>query len=104
MTRRLSLEPAFEKYATDYAELFTFAACNAGPAGIAKLRRGAAQMGLDPNRWFQNVEIVAAKRIGRATARCVANIVRYAVALDLGRAQQTRRNEALQNQSHGNLG
>ncbi len=61
-------------------------------------------MGLDPNRWFQNVEVVAAKRIGRETVRYVANIVRYAVAFDLGQAQVTRRNETLKARSRGSQG
>ncbi|HHQ48074.1 MAG TPA: lytic transglycosylase F [Acidobacteria bacterium] len=77
------------------AELFTFAAYNAGPARIAKLRAEAARMGLDPNRWFDNVEVVAAKRIGRETVRYVANIVRYSVAFDLGHAQVALKNRAL---------
>ena len=37
-------------------------------------------MGLDPNIWFRNVEIVAAKRIGRETVQYVSNIYKYYVA------------------------
>ena len=47
--------------------LFAFASYNAGPARVAKLRKEAKEMGLDPNVWFRNVEVVAAKRIGRET-------------------------------------
>ena len=36
--------------------LFAFASYNAGPARVAKLRKEAADLGLDPNRWFGNVE------------------------------------------------
>ena len=36
--------------------LFAFAAYNAGPSRLMKLRREAARQGLDPNRWFNNVE------------------------------------------------
>jgi len=78
------------------AELFTFAAYNAGPARVARLRAEASRMGLDPNRWFHNVEVVAAKRIGRETVRYVANIVRYAVAFDLGRSEAIRRSKAME--------
>ena len=54
--------------------LFAFASYNAGPARVAKLRQEAAKKGLDPNQWFNNVEIVAARRIGRETVQYVSNI------------------------------
>ncbi len=60
--------------------LFAFAAYNAGPARIAKLRREAASQGLDPDVWFNNVELVAARRIGRETVQYVDNIYKYYVA------------------------
>jgi membrane-bound lytic murein transglycosylase MltF len=43
--------------------LFSFASYSAGPGRIIKLRREAAQSGFDPNIWFRNVEIIAARRI-----------------------------------------
>ncbi|MBU6483148.1 MAG: transporter substrate-binding domain-containing protein, partial [Nitrospirae bacterium] len=39
--------------------LFAFATYNAGPGRVQKLRREAEQHGLDPNVWFNNVEIIA---------------------------------------------
>jgi membrane-bound lytic murein transglycosylase MltF len=63
--------------------LFAFASYNAGPARVAKLRKEAREMGLDPNVWFRNVEIVAAKRIGRETVQYVSNIYKYYVAYRL---------------------
>jgi outer membrane protein OmpA-like peptidoglycan-associated protein len=45
--------------------LMTFAAYNAGPIRIVRLRKHAASEGLDPNRWFGNVELMAAKEIGQ---------------------------------------
>ena len=60
--------------------LFTFASYNAGPAKVASLRKEAASSGLDPNVWFRNVEIVAAKRIGRETVEYVGNIYKYYTA------------------------
>jgi len=59
--------------------LLSFASYNAGPAKIAKLRKEAKSMGLDPNVWFKNVEVVAAKRIGRETVQYVSNIYKYYV-------------------------
>jgi len=63
--------------------LFSFASYNAGPAKVASLRKEAAEMGLDPNVWFANVEVVAAKRIGRETVQYVSNIMKYYVAYKL---------------------
>ncbi len=63
--------------------LFSFAAYNAGPARVVKLRKEAGEMGLDPNVWFQNVEVVAAKRIGRETVQYVSNIFKYYVIYSL---------------------
>jgi len=63
--------------------LFAFAAYNAGPARVAALRREAARVGLDPNRWMDNVEVVAAREIGRETVEYVGNIVKYYFAYRL---------------------
>jgi membrane-bound lytic murein transglycosylase MltF len=60
--------------------LFAFASYNAGPARIAGLRAKAQQMGLDPNKWRGNVELVAAREIGRETVTYVTNILKYYVA------------------------
>jgi len=63
--------------------LFAFASYNAGPGRVASLRKEAKAMGLDPNKWFNNVELVAAKRIGRETVTYVANIYKYYLAYQL---------------------
>ena len=47
--------------------LLTFAAYNAGPARVAKLRTMAREQGLEANVWFGNVELMAAKDIGQET-------------------------------------
>ena len=57
--------------------MFTLAAYNAGPARIQQLRREANQRGLDQNKWVDNVETVAAQRIGRETVRYVSDIAKY---------------------------
>ncbi|MCP4900821.1 MAG: lytic transglycosylase F, partial [bacterium] len=62
---------------------FTWAAYNAGPARIARLRKIAAERGFDPNRWFFNVERIAAEQIGRETVDYVANINKYFIAYRL---------------------
>jgi membrane-bound lytic murein transglycosylase MltF len=60
--------------------LFSFASYNAGPARVNKLRREAHKAGLNRNVWFQNVEVIAGKRIGRETVQYVSNIYKYYVA------------------------
>jgi len=63
--------------------LFAFASYNAGPARVRKLRAEAASRGLDPNVWFQNVEYVAAERVGQETVTYVSNIYKYYIAYSL---------------------
>jgi membrane-bound lytic murein transglycosylase MltF len=63
--------------------LFAVASYNAGPNRIQRLRRKAAEEGLDPNRWFNNVEQVAARDIGRETVQYVSNIYKYYLAYQM---------------------
>lgn len=71
---------------------FALAAYNAGPTRINRLRREAEKEGLDPNRWFDNVEKIARRRIGLETVQYVANINRYYIEFVLvDRADERRR-------------
>jgi membrane-bound lytic murein transglycosylase MltF len=74
--------------------LFAFASYNAGPARIRQLRAKAAARGLDPNRWFNNVEIVAAESIGRETVQYVSNIYKYYLAYQMAVEQMKQREQA----------
>lgn len=56
---------------------FSWAAYNAGPNRINGLRRKAASKGLDPNKWFGNVEQIALEEIGTEPVRYVAKINQY---------------------------
>lgn len=60
--------------------LFSFAAYNAGPGNVHKARRRAETLRLDPNVWFDNVEIAAAITISREPVTYVRNIYKYYVA------------------------
>jgi membrane-bound lytic murein transglycosylase MltF len=62
---------------------FALASYNAGPGRVRGLRRMAANRGLDPDKWFGNVEIVAAREIGRETVTYVRNIFSYYLAYRL---------------------
>lgn len=57
--------------------LLGLAAYNAGPRNLRKMRKRAAEMGLDSKVWFNNVEHAAAVIIGRETTQYVSNIYKY---------------------------
>jgi membrane-bound lytic murein transglycosylase MltF len=63
--------------------LFAFASYNAGPGNIAKMRKLAAERGLDPNQWFNHVEVATARKIGLETTTYVRNVYKYYVAYKL---------------------
>ena len=63
--------------------IFSLAAYNAGPAKVRRMRNEAQEKGYDPNVWFDNVEIIAGRRIGRETVTYISNIYRYYVAYQL---------------------
>jgi membrane-bound lytic murein transglycosylase MltF len=75
--------------------LFTFASYNAGPAKVSRLRKDAAQRGLNPNVWFQNVEVIAAEKIGRETVLYVGNIYKYYISYTFARDQLEARQKAV---------
>jgi membrane-bound lytic murein transglycosylase MltF len=62
---------------------FAWAAYNVGPARIRRLRQKALERGFDPNRWFDNVERIAAEELGREPVDYVANINKYYLAYRL---------------------
>lgn len=65
------------KFTDDVRPLFAFASYNAGPGRIAQLRKEAAKRGLDPDKWFNNVELVVAEKVGMETTTYVRNIYKY---------------------------
>jgi membrane-bound lytic murein transglycosylase MltF len=81
-------EPGIDKL---NRHLFAFAAYNGGPNRIARLRRETAARGLDPNKWFNNVELLAAEQIGRETVQYVSNIYKYYIAYTLTLEQAKKR-------------
>ena len=76
--------------------LFAFASYNAGPAKVNRLRKKTAAMGLDPNVWFHNVEIAAAKVIGRETVQYVSNIYKYYIAYRMVTKQRQRKQKIME--------
>jgi len=76
--------------------LFTFASYNAGPGRLAQLRKEAAKRNLDPNKWFNNVEVVAAEKVGRETVQYVSNIYKYYLAYKMIEEQREGREKVKQ--------
>jgi membrane-bound lytic murein transglycosylase MltF len=63
--------------------LFAFASYNCGPGNVARARKIAQERGLDPDKWFNNVEIVVAEKVGAETTTYVRNIYKYYVTYKL---------------------
>jgi membrane-bound lytic murein transglycosylase MltF len=83
------------KFDNQNRTLFGFAAYNAGPGNISRMRKEAAKRSLDPDVWFDNVEVVTAEKIGLETTTYVRNIYKYYAAYRLildaeERAQKAR--------------
>lgn len=75
--------------------LFAFASYNAGPGNISKMRKEAAKRGLNPDKWFNNVEMVTAEKIGIETTTYVRNIFKYYASYKLSVEAQKEREKAL---------
>jgi len=70
------------------------AAYNAGPGKIQRVRAKTKQIGLDPNRWFRNVELATLKMVGQETVRYVSNINKYYVIYRFtSKVSETRQKE-----------
>ena len=74
--------------------LLALAAYNVGPSRMINLRNKAEKRGYNPNVWFDNVELVAAKEVGREPVQYVANIYKYYLAYRLSAAQLLQRRAA----------
>jgi membrane-bound lytic murein transglycosylase MltF len=81
------------KFSEANRTLFAFAAYNAGPGRIAQMRKEAEKRGLDPDKWFNNVEIVTSEKVGRETTTYVRNIYKYyaAYTLTMEEAEEQRK-------------
>ncbi len=70
---------------------FAFTAYNAGPGNPHRIRTLAANRGLDPNRWFNQMELVAFEKLGMETISHVANIMNYYLGYTLLEEQRQRK-------------
>ena len=71
------------KFSETNRALFAFASYNCGPGNVSKMRKEAEKRGLDPDKWFNNVELVTAEKIGIETTTYVRNIYKYYVSYKL---------------------
>ncbi|WP_374382675.1 transglycosylase SLT domain-containing protein, partial [Dongia sp.] len=78
------------KFTEQNRTLFAFASYNAGPGNISRMRKEAAKRGLDPDKWFNNVEVVTAEKIGMETTTYVRNIFKYYVSYKLATDAEER--------------
>jgi len=72
-------DPVSEMHEKDRIRM-TLAAYNAGPRNVSRARKKAAEMGLDPNRWFRNVELAMLALRKREPVRYVSQINQSYVA------------------------
>lgn len=86
----------------DDRTLFSFASYNAGPGTINRMRKEAVKRGLDPDRWFNQVELVVADKVGWETTTYVRNIYKYYVAYKLQLEVAEHQRQARMSLSMGN--
>jgi membrane-bound lytic murein transglycosylase MltF len=70
--------------------LFAIASYNAGPNRIRSLRKDAQTQHLNPNVWFDNVEVAVSQHVGRETVQYVSNIYKYYIAYTLAQDDVAR--------------
>lgn len=75
--------------------LFAFASYNAGPNKIASLRKLAAERGLNPDIWLNNVEIVTSEKVGLETTTYVRNVMKYYYSYKLMLERSKEKSKAL---------
>lgn len=75
--------------------LMVFAAYNAGPNRIQRLRSKAAAQGLDPDQWFGNLDQLVANEVGQIPITYVGTIYKYYVAYRFSLQQIEGKQEAL---------
>jgi membrane-bound lytic murein transglycosylase MltF len=90
------------KFSEGNRPLFAFASYNCGAANVAKARTQVEARGLDPDKWFNNVELVIAERIGTETTTYVRNIYKYYVAYKLTLEAQAELEKARSQVAPGN--
>ena len=63
-------------------------------SGLHRKTKSRSEDGLDPNKWFGNVELEVAQSIGPETVTYVDNIYKYYVAYKLTLQERMRKEKA----------
>ena len=84
------------RFTEENRPLFAFASYNAGPGNISKSRKEALKRGLNPDKWFNNVEVVVAEKIGIETTTYVRNIYKYYATYKLSMDAEAARRDAME--------
>ena len=81
------------------ALLFSLAAYNMGPSRMNRIRSKAREQGVDPDRWFGQVELLVAREVGREPVQYVSNIYNYYASFRSLRRYGQRTGKSLENQA-----
>ena len=79
--------------AREHSYALALAAYNAGPSRISRLQRQAASRGLDPYRWFGEVEALISREVGREPVDYVDRVFEYSVKVQLLERLRLQRQE-----------
>ena len=82
---------------------FCLAAYNAGPSRVRRWREAAVSRGLDPDRWFGSVELLALEDVRLQPVQYVGNISKYRTLYSMLLAGETR-HAAARERLEGTLG
>ncbi len=83
MDRLMSNYFSDAKFSEVDRSLFAFASYNAGAGNVSRMRKEAVKRGLDVDKWFDNVEVVTAEKLGIETTTYVRNIFKYYISYKL---------------------
>ena len=73
---------------------FCLAGYNAGPSRVRRWREAAVGRGLDPDRWFGSVELLALEDVGLQPVQYVGNISKYRTLYSMLLDGETKHSEA----------
>lgn len=79
--------------------LMVFAAYNAGPNRILRLRQQAARSGVDPQQWFGNLDQLVANEVGQIPINYVGTIYKYYMAYRFSLQQIEGKQKVLRRQA-----
>ncbi|WP_319557827.1 transglycosylase SLT domain-containing protein [Thiomicrorhabdus sp.] len=87
-----------DEYTPEERINFALAAYNAGPGRVRQFQRMARKKGIDPYKWFYNVEKMALETVGYETVNYVATIQKTKIAFKLAKQVSERKHLLKQEQ------